>query len=720
MKIQIKKQLFLCLIFLVTFGFVKAEEGMWIPSLIQALNEKEMQDLGMNLSAEDIYSVNHSSLKDAIVKIPGCTAEIVSGQGLILTNHHCGYGRIQAHSTLDHDYLTDGFWAMNKSEELPNAGMYARILISIEDVSSKVLDGLANDLSEADRNKEILKRTRELVKEATKDTHYDAFVRPFYYGNKYYLFVNETFKDVRLVGAPPSNIGKFGGDTDNWMWPRHTGDFSVFRIYADTNNLPAEYSEHNVPYTPKNHLKISMKGVNEGDFTMVFGYPGRTQEYLPSYGVELNTEVLNPIRINLRTERLNIFKREIQKDKKVRIQYASKTARISNGWKKWQGESRGIRRFKTVDKKAKFQKEFIEWAKADESRNELYGSLISEFEENYKKLTPLQEANTYLQEAGYGIEIIKFADRFQSLLKEDLKKDEKAKAKQIKSLVASTESFFKDYYQPIDEEVFVALLKRYDTEVAPYFLPEFFNLIKTKYKGDYKKYADYIFKKSIFTSQERVLKVLNNKKANYKAFEKDPVMKMAIALKQLENVKIKPSLNKINANIQKLQRTYMKAQMEMQANHRFYPDANSTIRVHYGQVKAFVPMDAVNYRHFTTLEGIIEKENPDIYDYVVEDRLKQLYETKDYGIYAAKDGKIHVCFIAANHTSGGNSGSPILNADGHLIGLNFDRNWEGTMSDLSYDPSICRNISVDVRYVLFIIDKFAGAGHLVDEMSLVE
>lgn len=602
---HMKKIKLLCLVFFLTIGFAKADEGMWIPSLIQELNEKEMQDLGMNLSAEDIYSVNHSSLKDAIVKIPGCTAEIVSGQGLILTNHHCGYGRIQAHSTIDHDYLTDGFWAMNKSEELPNAGMYARILISIEDVTAKVLDGIAKDMP-------------------------------------------------------------------------------------------------------------------EGDFTMVFGYPGRTQEYLPSYGVEINTEVLNPIRIKLRAERLNIFKREIQKDKKVRIQYASKTARIANGWKKWQGESRGIRRFKTVDKKAKFEKEFVEWAKADESRNELYGSLISEFEKNYNELTPLQEANTYLQEAGYGIEIVKFADRFQSLLKEDPNKDEKAKAKQIKSLIASTEGFFKDYYQPIDEEVFVALLKRYHTEVAPHFLPEFFNLINTKYKGDYKKYADYIFKKSIFTSKEKVLKVLNNKKANYKAFEKDPVMKMAIALKQLENVKIKPSLNKINANIQKLQRTYMKAQMEIKPNHRFYPDANSTIRIHYGQVKAFVPMDAVSYKHFTTLEGIIEKENPDIYDYVVADRLKQLYDTKDYGIYAAKDGKIHVCFIAANHTSGGNSGSPILNADGHLLGLNFDRNWEGTMSDLSYDPSICRNISVDVRYVLFIIDKFAGAGHLVDEMTLVQ
>jgi len=715
-----KKLTLLCLIFLLTIGFAKADEGMWIPSLIQELNEKEMQDLGMNLSAEDIYSVNNSSLKDAIVKIPGCTAEIVSGQGLILTNHHCGYGRIQAHSTLDHDYLTDGFWAMDKSEELPNAGMYARLLISIEDVTTQILDSLSSDLSEADRNKEINTRIKKIVKDATKDTHYDAFVRPFYYGNKYYLFINETFKDIRLVGAPPSNIGKFGGDTDNWMWPRHTGDFSVFRIYADTNNKPAAYSEHNVPYTPKNHLKISMKGVNEGDFTMVFGYPGRTQEYLPSYGVEINTEVINPIRIKLRAERLNIFKREVEKDKKVRIQYASKTAGVANGWKKWIGESRGIKRFDAVGKKQKFEQEFVEWAKADESRKELYGSLIAEFEKNYQEITPLQIANTYLREAGYGIEIVKFASRFQPLLKDDSKKGEKARAKQLKALQSTTEKFFKDYYQPIDEEVFVVLLKQYKNEVPARFLPEFFNLIQTKYKGDYKKYADYIFKKSIFTSKEKVLKVLNNKKAKYKVFEKDPVMKMVIALKQLENTMIKPSLGKLNANIQKLQRDYMKAQMEMQPNRRFYPDANSTIRVHYGQVKAFEPMDAVTYKHFTTLEGIIEKENPDIYDYVVEERLKQLYDTKDYGMYADKDGKIHVCFIAANHTSGGNSGSPVLNADGHLLGLNFDRNWEGTMSDLSYDPSICRNITVDVRYVLFIIDKFAGAGHLVEEMTIVK
>lgn len=715
-----KKITLFCLLFLLSIGFVKADEGMWIPSLIQELNEKEMQDLGMNLSAEDIYSVNHSSLKDAIVKIPGCTAEIVSEQGLILTNHHCGYGRIQAHSTLDHDYLTDGFWAMNKSEELPNKGMYARLLISIEDVSDKVLDGLASDLSEADRSKEIQKRIKALVKEATKDTHYDAFVRPFYYGNKYYLFLNETFKDVRLVGAPPSNIGKFGGDTDNWMWPRHTGDFSVFRIYADTNNLPAEYSEHNIPYTPKNHLKISMKGVDEGDFTMVFGYPGRTQEYLPSYGVKLNTEILNPIRINLRTERLNIFKREIEKNKKVRIQYASKSAGVANGWKKWQGETRGIRRFGTVGKKVKFEKEFIAWAKADESRNELYGSLIADFEKSYNEGAPLQLASTYVREAGYGIEIVRFASRFASLLKKDSKNDSKAHAKRLKSLKSSTEKFFKDYYQPIDEEVFVALLKKYKNEVPVQFLPDFFNRIQSKYKGDYQKYAAFVFKKSIFTSEEKVLKVLNNKKANYKAFEKDPVMKIVLSLKQMENTMIKPDLNKLNAKVLKLQRYYMKAQMEMQPNRRFYPDANSTIRVHYGQVKAFVPMDAVNYKHFTTLEGILEKENPDVYDYVVEQKLKELFNNKDYGRYADKDGKIHVCFIAANHTSGGNSGSPILNADGQLLGLNFDRNWEGTMSDLSYDPSICRNISVDIRYVLFIMDKFAGAGHLVDEMTLVE
>lgn len=715
-----KKITLFCLLFLLSMGFVKADEGMWIPSLIQELNEKEMQDLGMNLSAEDIYSVNHSSLKDAIVKIPGCTAEIVSEQGLILTNHHCGYGRIQAHSTLDHDYLTDGFWAMNKSEELPNKGMYARLLISIEDVSDKVLSDLASDLSEADRSKEIQKRIKALVKEATKDTHYDAFVRPFYYGNKYYLFLNETFKDVRLVGAPPSNIGKFGGDTDNWMWPRHTGDFSVFRIYADTNNLPAEYSEHNIPYTPKNHLKISMKGVDEGDFTMVFGYPGRTQEYLPSYGVKLNTEILNPIRINLRTERLNIFKREIEKNKKVRIQYASKSAGVANGWKKWQGETRGIRRFDAVGKKVKFEKEFIAWAKADESRNELYGSLIADFEKSYNEVAPLQLASTYVREAGYGIEIVRFASRFTSLLKKDSKNDSKAHAKRLKSLKSSTEKFFKDYYQPIDEEVFVALLKKYKNEVPVQFLPDFFNRIQSKYKGDYQKYAAFVFKKSIFTSEEKVLKVLNNKKANYKAFEKDPVMKIVLSLKQMENTMIKPDLNKLNAKVLKLQRYYMKAQMEMQPNRRFYPDANSTIRVHYGQVKAFVPMDAVKYKHFTTLEGILEKENPDVYDYVVEQKLKELFNNKDYGRYADKDGKIHVCFIAANHTSGGNSGSPILNADGQLLGLNFDRNWEGTMSDLSYDPSICRNISVDIRYVLFIMDKFAGAGHLVDEMTLVE
>ena len=713
------KKIFLIL-FIGLFSFInlQADEGMWIPSLLEKFNEKEMISMGMRITAKDIYNVNNASLKDAIVSIGGCTAEIISDQGLLITNHHCGYRRIQSHSSMEHDYLTDGFWAMNKSEELPNKGMIARLLIRIDDVTKLVLEGVEDSMTEKERDELIKKNIKKITDKAEAESEYDASIRAFYSENQYFMFLTETFKDVRLVGAPPSNIGKFGGDTDNWMWPRHTGDFSIFRIYADKNNKPAAYSEDNVPYNPKYHIPISLKGADEGDFTFVFGYPGRTQEYIPSYGVDLTTNVVNPVIIDLRTERLNIFKKYINQDRKVRLQYAAKTASVANAWKKWIGANKGIRRMNAIGNKQEFEKKFTKWAKSTPALKAKYGSLISDFEKVYTKLTPYKKAATYVREAGNGVELIKFAGRFKKLI--ELEDEEKFES-ELKKKQEDAQKFFKDYYQPIDQEVFVKLLSLYQQKSEPEFLPDFFKTLQSKYKGDFDKFADRVFKKSIFASETKLTEFLNRASfGKLKKLENDPAYELAADLNQLSEEKISPANKKLTAELDKLQRLYMKAQMEMQPDKRFYPDANSTLRVTYGKIKRFYPRDAVVYKYFTTMEGIIEKEDPNIYDYVVEDKLKELYRNKDYGKYADKDGSMHVCFIAANHTSGGNSGSPILNADGHLLGLNFDRNWEGTMSDLNYDPDYCRNISVDIRYVLFIVDKFAGARHLVDEMTIVK
>ncbi len=713
-----KKTFLILLIGMLSYANLKADEGMWIPSLLERLNESEMINMGMRITAKDIYNINNASLKDAIVSIGGCTAEIISDQGLLITNHHCGYRRIQKHSSLEHDYLTDGFWAMDKSEELANEGMIARLLIRIDDVTEAILNGVNESMSEKERAALIKKNIKSKTEAAKEESGYDASIRAFYYGNQYFMFLTETFKDVRLVGAPPSNIGKFGGDTDNWMWPRHTGDFSVFRIYADKDNKPAEYADDNVPYKPKYHIPISLKGADEGDFTFVFGYPGRTEEYLPSFGVELTTNVINPVIIDLRTERLNIFKKYVNQDRKIRIQYAAKTASVANAWKKYIGANKGIKRMNAIGNKQAFEKCFNEWANSSPSLKAKYGNLIADFKKVYAEIKPYKKAAIYAREAGNGVELIKFAGAFEDLLKLE---DESKFKEQLTKKLEDTKSFFKDYHQPIDEEVFVKILSMYQEESDPSFLPKFLTLTQSKFKGDLDKLATHVFKKSIFASESDLTKFLENAKfGKLNKLKNDPAYQLAADLSSLTENKINSQNDKLTAELDRLQRIYMKAQMEMQPEKRFYPDANSTLRVAYGKVKKFDPRDAVVYKHFTTMEGIIEKEDPDIYDYVVEDKLKELYQNKDYGRYADKDGSMHVCFIAANHTSGGNSGSPILNADGHLLGLNFDRNWEGTMSDLNYDPDYCRNISVDIRYVLFIVDKFAGAGHLVDEMTIVK
>ena len=719
-----KKSILAITILIISKTFLFAGEGMWIPMLLQQLNEKEMQEMGLNISADDIYSINHSSLKDAILLFGrGCTSEIISNEGLLLTNHHCGFGQIQKHSSVEHDYLTDGFWAMSKAEELPNPGLTATLMIEMREVTSEVFNGVNDEMTESARSAMIKDNIKSLVEGFEKDSEYKAKIVPFFKGNQYYMVISQVFKDIRLVGAPPSNIGKFGGDTDNWMWPRHTGDFSLFRIYVDKDGKPAEYSEDNVPYTPKYHFPISIKGVDEGDFTFVFGYPARTNEYLPSFALEFITEVGNPQKIKLRQTRLDIFSKYQNKDPKVRIQYASKYARVSNYWKKMIGESKGVKRMKAIETKQAYEIEFEDWVNSSDYTKDEYSGLIESFEKTYTELRPYSLARDYFSESAMAMEIIRFSSRFRKLIEISQNKDiaEVDVNKEIEKLKKYSASFFKDYYKPIDKEVMAEMLKYYDQNIESDFKPEFFSEIHSKYNGDYAKYTNYIFEKSIFDNEDLFNSLLNDYgKKSYKKILKDPAYKISDEFVGIYISKIKGQFTYVNAKLDSLQRRFMKAQMEMEPAKRFYPDANFTLRVSYGNVNGFSPKDAVYYKHFTTLEGIMEKENPDIYDYVVEEKLKDLYLNKDYGKYAASDGSMRVAFAASNHTTGGNSGSPVMDADGNLVGVNFDRCWEGTMSDLVYDPTVCRNISLDIRYFLFIVDKFAGAGYLVEEMDLVE
>ena len=703
---------------------VSAEEGMWIPILLDRLNFKQMQDLGLKLSSEDIYSVNHSSIKDAIVQFgSGCTAEIVSPQGLILTNYHCGIGAIQRQSSLQNDYLSNGFWAKSFEGELPCQGISVTLLIRMEEVTDKILTGVGEKTNQFQRMQLIRQNIEKIEKEAVAGTHFEAKVKPFYYGNQYYLFVNEVFKDVRLVGAPPSNIGKFGGDTDNWMWPRHTGDFSVFRIYANKNNEPADFSKDNVPYKPKNYLPVSLKGYMKNDFTFVFGYPGTTREYLTSFGVDLIANKENPLRIGLREQRLDIMNAAMDKSRLVRIQYAAKVNGIANFWKKMIGETRGIRRIEAITKKEEQEQVFKQWAGSARELKDRYGSLLPAFKSVYQDYLPLDLSSIYLTEAGQGIEVVKFASGFRDLDKLMKSKNPKAEEieKAIQNLRRTSVDFYKNYDASVDKEVMVAMLREMGLNMDKHFLPDIFREIEKSYKNDFLTYSSAVFSKSMFTDSTKILLFLRSFKAlKVKALEKDPVFHLMGSIYERNDKDVIPAIKIFTDKLDSLQRLYMAGLMEMQPTRRFYPDANLTLRVAYGKVDDYQPADGVAYSYFTTLAGVMQKEDPAIYDYRVDPRLKKLYLEHDFGRYADRDGTMHVAFTASNHTTGGNSGSPVLNAEGELIGINFDRNWEGTLSDLMYDPSQCRNIALDIRYCLFVIDKVAGNDRLIREMKIIQ
>lgn len=711
----------LFLVVLLVFPKVQADEGMWIPMLLKKYNIEDMQAKGFKLSAEDIYSINQSSLKDAVVIFGGgCTGEIISKDGLLITNHHCGYGQIQRHSTVENDYLTDGFWAMNRQEELANPGLKVTFLVRMDDVTAEILSGTDDSMDPLERQSVIRKNMAAVQEKAVEGTNYTARVASFFSDNQFFVFIYEDYLDVRLVGAPPSAIGKFGGETDNWMWPRHTGDFSIFRVYANKDNQPASYSPDNVPYQPKKHLPISLKGVEKGDFTMVFGYPGRTSEYVPSFVIEDQVQNSIPVSIDLRTKRLDIIMAAMEISPKIRIQYSAKKSGIANGWKKNQGVLRGLKRLDAVAKKEGFEKDFQSWVQADPQRKVKYGNLLSEYQELITAQSPFALAAGYYSDAGRAAEIFGLAGRFEKLAQIlSSKSDKELIQKAADELSGTIERHFKDYHGPTDEKLAATLLEAWARNGNPAFLPAELMSVDSRYRGDFKAYAADLFSKSVFADEVRLNAFMARlKSSDAKKILNDPAFVMSQSMGELMRERVEPGLRKDQIRIAELQRLYMKAQMEMQEDKVFYPDANFTLRVTYGKIDDFQPMDGVAYKHYTTLKGIVEKDNPDIYDYRVPEKLKELYQSKDFGIYGL-NGEMPVCFTASNHTSGGNSGSPVINAEGQLIGINFDRNWEGTMSDLMYDPEMCRNISIDIRYALFIIDKFAGASHLIEEMELI-
>jgi hypothetical protein len=686
--------------FLLLFVFLNCfsqQGGMWIPSLLEGMNEKEMANLGSKLTAKDIYDVNNSSLKDAIGHFNGgCTSEVISPKGLILTNHHCGFSQIQSHSSLENDYLKDGFWAMNLNEELPNKGLFVEFIVSIHDVTQSVLGHISDTLSESEKQSLIDKNSNAILKDWNKAPWQQVKIKSFYKGNQYFLFVTERFEDIRLVGTPPSSIGKFGSDTDNWVFPRHTGDFSLFRIYADANNRPAKYSKTNKPYTPTHYLPVSLDGVEEGDFTMVFGFPGRTNEYLPAVAIEHITQEYNPTNIAIREAALKVINEKMKADDKIRIKYAAKQAKIANAWKKWIGENLGIEKSNAVEKRRHFEATFTKALK-EKGLEDKYGNILPEFNRLYKDFAPINiKRRNFIEIFFVTNELMQMVLRaYQGVY--TLKNNPSTFENVKEDLTKTFKKVHKNYDADVDRGVFNSVM------------PLYTNTIDTS-----------IYNKTAFTHLDSALKLLEGSPEDVlKNINNDAAYQYAEPLIDDYYNAINYEFEQKNEPITALQTTYMTALMEALPNARYFPDANSTLRVTYGQVRGYSPRDAVYYKHVSHLEGVIEKYVPEDYEFDVPKKLLDLYETKDYGQYADASGKIPVCFLGTNHTTGGNSGSPAIDAHGNLVGLNFDRVWEGTMSDMNYDPEICRNIMVDLRYVLFIIDKYAGATHLVDEMMLV-
>ncbi|MCK5134710.1 MAG: S46 family peptidase [Bacteroidales bacterium] len=699
---------------------VYADEGMWLLNLIGQVNMDEMTEMGLQLTAEQIYSINQASLKDAVGALDrgSCTGELISPDGLMLTNHHCGYGEIQYHSSVEHDYLKNGFWAMTRDEELPNEGKTITFLVRMEEITDQIIPELNEEMTQEERNTIIRSLSGAIVSKATEGNHYDARIRDMFNGNRFFLFISETFRDVRLVGAPPESIGKYGGDTDNWMWPRHSGDFSIFRVYTDPDGKPADYSPDNIPLKSKHYLPVSMKGYEKDDFTMVLGYPGRTDRYMTSWGIQELLDIIHPNRIHIRGIKQELQMEDMMTDEKVRLQYASKYSRSSNYWKYSIGQSKGLRRLNVVAKKQKQEEAFEAWANQSNDRRELYGNALQDIRMAVEGRKEIRNAMQYLEEVLFrgGMESAYFARNLREL--ERAMAQEEPDQEEIdavaEDLKENSADFYKDYHPSTDKRVMAAMIKLLIEELDDQYLPANVLEVKTKYKGDVDKYVEKYFKKSFVPDQAKYFAFMDN--PSLKVLRKDPAYKAALAASKYFEVRGK--FAEFNESYVRGSRLYLKGLVEMYPEKDFYSDANSTMRMNYGVVGDYMARDAVLYTHYTTLGGVMEKEDPSNFEFIVTDKLKELYAKKDFGPYG-EDGKLNVCFTSNNDITGGNSGSPVINARGELIGLAFDGNWEAMSGDVAFETELQKCINVDIRYVLFIIDKYAGAGHLIEEMKLV-
>ena len=710
---------------LLTAVFAKAantpDEGMWLPMFVDRLNYVDMQKMGLHLTAEELYSINHSSLKDAIVSLGGgfCTAEVVSPEGLLFTNHHCGYDAVQTHSSVDHDYLTDGFWAMSKAEELPNEGLFVSFLVRMDDMTSEVLGAVTADMDETARASAISKKISQLEKDASEKEKYSVNIKSFFNGNEYYMFVYQDYKDIRLVGAPPSSIGKFGGDTDNWMWPRHTGDFSIFRIYTAPDGSPAVYSKDNVPLVSKRFLPISVKGYKKNDFAMIWGYPGSTDRYRSSWAVDATLNDIDPAFVKVMGVVLENQKKGMDADNAVRIQYASTYASWANTWKNKLGEARDLKRLNVIQKKQELEARLQQWINADEKRKATYGDVLGTYADIYKQYKDLNlyQQLYYTQLCIRGSQAFSFpgqATAIETILKTGAKGDELKK--QMEKFNASSKEHFKDYNNAIEQNVLAALLNLFHSTIPAAQQPAIFQFIEKKYKGDINKYVADMFKNSIFFTEARFNAFLA--KPNLKKLQKDPAVQAYNSF--MDSFKVLQDASKqLASRNKKAQRLFVAALREMDPAKSFYPDANSTMRLTYGKVLDYYPADAVHYNYYTTLDGVMMKEDPTNEEFVVPAKLKELYNKKEYGKYG-EDGKLYTCFLTDNDITGGNSGSPVINGDGQLIGIAFDGNWEAMSGNILFEPELQRTINVDIRYVLFVIEKYAGATNLINELQIVQ
>ncbi len=696
----------------------KADEGMWLPFLIDQELYEEMAQMGLNLEPHEIFSFSEPSIKDAIVSFGGfCTGEIISDQGLVLTNHHCGYGRIQAHSSVGNDLLTDGFWAMTREDELTNDGLFVRFLVNVEDVTDIVNAVLTDDMTESERSEAIRAKSNELTDAVTEGTHYTANLSAMFAGNYFFLFTYETFNDVRLVGAPPSDIGAFGGDTDNWEWPRHTGDFALFRVYTAPDGSPAEYAPENIPLRPKHHLPVSLRGVRENDFAMILGYSGRTERYLTSYGIEYRLENMYPIRIDIRRKKLDIIEEAMAQSDEIRIKYASKHSGISNYWKNFIGMSESLQRLNVAESKRELEEAFHNWALANAERESKYGHVIDDFRRVYEALRAFESRNyIFLESMATGPDLIRMANAFNRLYDMLEAGDEEQIAKEAERLQGIAGRLYRNYDKEVDKRLWTAMFKMYYDHAPANELPDIFDHIALAYENDFAAFADAVYASSIFADPDRV-----------DAFLQQPTVALLVddlAFTAARSVyetyrEVTAQMEEISTSLRQTERYFLRGLLKMHPDRSFYPDANSTMRFTYGTVNGYHPMDAVYYDYYTTLTGVMEKEDPGHHEFVVPEKLKKLYRQGDFGEYAY-DNTMMVNFITNNDITGGNSGSPVINGDGHLIGVTFDANWEGMSGDILFEHELQKAINVDARYMLFIIDKFAGATHLIDEMTIVK